>query len=81
MAGSQSTGGQTISSLSDWIPGHDRGRLVPLAFVSPRIVSALLDGTAPGNLTVTTLAPQGGGPVRRADHEGVDADAGYIAVT
>jgi len=27
------------------------------------------------------LAPQGGGPVRRADHEGVDADAGYIAFT
>jgi hypothetical protein len=48
--------------------------LVPLAFVSPRIVSALLDGTAPANLTVTTLALQGGGPVRRADHEGVDSD-------
>jgi hypothetical protein len=33
-----------------------RGPLVPLAFVSPRIVSALLDGTAPADLTVTTLA-------------------------
>src|SRR5262249_62060270 len=32
-------------------------RLVaPLAFVSPRIVSALLDGTAPADLTLTTLA-------------------------
>ena len=30
--------------------------LVPLAFLSPRIVSALLDGTAPTNLTVTKLA-------------------------
>src|SRR5439155_27392218 len=30
--------------------------LVPLSFVSPRIVSALLDGTAPADLTVTTLA-------------------------
>ena len=30
--------------------------LVPLAFVSPRIVSAVLDGTAPADLTVTTLA-------------------------
>ena len=30
--------------------------LIPLAFVSPRIVSALLDGTAPAGLTVTTLA-------------------------
>jgi hypothetical protein len=30
--------------------------LAPLAFVSPRIVSALLDGTAPADLTVTTLA-------------------------
>ena len=30
--------------------------LVPLAFLSPRIVSALLDGTAPADLTVTKLA-------------------------
>jgi site-specific DNA recombinase len=29
---------------------------LPLAFVSPRIVSALLDGVAPADLTVTTLA-------------------------
>ena len=27
--------------------------LAPLAFLSPRIVSALLDGTAPANLTLT----------------------------
>jgi site-specific DNA recombinase len=30
--------------------------LAPLAFVSPRIVSAILDGTAPGHLTLTRLA-------------------------
>ena len=30
--------------------------LVPLAFLSPRIVSGLLDGTAPAGLTITTLA-------------------------
>ena len=30
--------------------------LAPLAFLSPRIISALLDGTAPANLTVTALA-------------------------
>jgi site-specific DNA recombinase len=30
--------------------------LAPLAFLSPRIVSALLDGTAPADLTVATLA-------------------------
>jgi site-specific DNA recombinase len=30
--------------------------LLPLAFVSPRILSALLDGTAPAILTATTLA-------------------------
>jgi DNA invertase Pin-like site-specific DNA recombinase len=29
--------------------------LLPLAFLSPRIVSAVLDGTAPADLTVTTL--------------------------
>ena len=30
--------------------------LAPLAFVSPRIISALLDGTAPADLTPTKLA-------------------------
>jgi site-specific DNA recombinase len=30
--------------------------LAPLAYVSPRIVSALLDGTAPADLTLTNLA-------------------------
>jgi len=30
--------------------------LAPLAFVSPRIVAALLDGSAPADLTLTTLA-------------------------
>jgi hypothetical protein len=30
--------------------------VAPLAFLSPRIVSALLDGTAPADLTVTALA-------------------------
>src|SRR5437660_1483811 len=30
--------------------------LLPLAFLSPRIVSALLDGTAPAGLTITALA-------------------------
>jgi site-specific DNA recombinase len=30
--------------------------LAPLAFVSPRIVSALLEGIAPADLTLTTLA-------------------------
>jgi site-specific DNA recombinase len=30
--------------------------LLPLAFLSPRIISGLLDGTAPAGLTITTLA-------------------------
>ena len=30
--------------------------LVPLAFVSPRIISGLLDGTAPAGLTIAALA-------------------------
>jgi hypothetical protein len=30
--------------------------LAPLAFVSPRIVAAIADGTAPADLTVTGLA-------------------------
>jgi site-specific DNA recombinase len=30
--------------------------LMPLAFLSPRIVSALLEGTAPADLTITALA-------------------------
>ena len=31
-------------------------RLLPLAFLSPRIVSGLLDGTVPAGLTITALA-------------------------
>ena len=34
---------------------HLRHRM-PLAFVSPRIVTAIMDGTAPAGLTVTKLA-------------------------
>ena len=30
--------------------------LAPLAFVSPRIIAAIIDGTAPADLTVTGLA-------------------------
>ena len=30
--------------------------LAPLAFLSPRIVAAIMDGTAPTNLTATSLA-------------------------
>ncbi len=30
--------------------------LAPLAFVSPRIIAAIVDGTAPASLTVTGLA-------------------------
>jgi len=30
--------------------------LAPLAFVSPRIVAAIADGTAPADLTVSALA-------------------------
>ena len=30
--------------------------LAPLAFLSPRIIAAIADGTAPGDLTVTDLA-------------------------
>src|SRR4029453_15977145 len=32
------------------------GLLLPLAFLSPRIISGLLDGTAPAGLTITALA-------------------------
>jgi hypothetical protein len=31
-------------------------RLIPLAFVSPRIVEAIANGSAPGDLTITMLA-------------------------
>jgi site-specific DNA recombinase len=30
--------------------------LAPLAFLSPRIAAAIMDGTAPANLTATSLA-------------------------
>ena len=44
-----------IARREGMVERHVRLRL-PLAFVSPRIVSALLDGIAPADLTVTALA-------------------------
>ena len=44
-----------IARREGMVERHMRLRL-PLAFVSPRIVSALLDGIAPADLTVTALA-------------------------
>ena len=38
-------------------PGERHIRLLaPLAFLSPRIIAAIVDGTAPADLTVTGLA-------------------------
>jgi site-specific DNA recombinase len=42
-------------------PGEAQGErhirlLAPLAFLSPRIIAAIVDGTAPADLTVTGLA-------------------------
>jgi hypothetical protein len=34
----------------------ERHLLAPLAFLSPRIIAAIVDGTAPADLTVTGLA-------------------------
>ncbi len=34
--------------------------LAPLAFVSPRIITAIMDSTAPAGLTATALARPGG---------------------
>src|SRR4029077_2180779 len=39
----------------DKVERHTR-RLIPLAFVSPRIVEAIANGSAPADLTVTMLA-------------------------
>ena len=45
----------TIARREGRIERHVRLR-APLAFLSPRIVSALLDGPAPADLTLATLA-------------------------
>src|SRR5262245_61113242 len=49
------------------------GALAPLAFVSPRIVSGLLDGTAPAGLTVTA----GQSWADPCDRPREDLDAGF----
>jgi site-specific DNA recombinase len=56
----------TIARREGMVERHVR-QLVPLAFVSPRIVSALLDGSAAADLTVTALAR--GLPYAWADQE------------
>ena len=47
--------------------------LAPLAFVSPRIITAIMDGTAPAGLTATALAR--GLPYSWTEQEHVDAVA------
>jgi site-specific DNA recombinase len=44
-----------IARREDKVERHVR-LLAPLAFLSPRIVAAIIDGTAPANLTATSLA-------------------------
>jgi branched-subunit amino acid ABC-type transport system permease component len=42
--------------LNFWLAALLSGLLAPLAFVSPRIIAAIVDGSAPADLTVTGLA-------------------------
>jgi site-specific DNA recombinase len=50
--------GQSFADIARWEGKAERHirHLAPLAFVSPRIVTAIMDGTAPATLTVTALA-------------------------
>jgi site-specific DNA recombinase len=53
--------GRTASSFAEIAKREIQGErhirlLAPLAFVSPRIVAAIVDGSAPADLTVTGLA-------------------------
>ena len=50
-----------IGSFAEIAEGEGQGErhirlLAPLAFLSPRIIAAIVDGTAPADLTVTGLA-------------------------
>jgi site-specific DNA recombinase len=46
---------EEIARSENKVERHIR-RLIPLAFVSPRIVEAIVNGSAPAELTVTSLA-------------------------
>ena len=59
---------RTVSQLRRHRPAGRKGRtairhLAPLAFVSPRIITTIMDGTAPAGLTATALARPGGQPL------------------
>ena len=50
-----------IATFAEIATGEAQGErhirlLAPLAFLSPRILAAIVDGTAPADLTVTVLA-------------------------
>ena len=52
---------QRIASFAEIAKSESLGErhirlLAPVAFVSPRIIAAIVDGTAPADLTVTGLA-------------------------
>lgn len=63
--------GRTVAEVADLFGVHsaDVSRILPLAFLSPKIVEKILNGTQPADLTIRRLARASDLPLRWADQE------------
>nr|WP_295462741.1 recombinase family protein [Mesorhizobium sp.] len=63
--------GRTVAEVTDLFGVHsaDVSRILPLAFLAPKIVEKILNGTQPADLTIRKLARVSDLPLRWADQE------------
>lgn len=63
--------GRTVAEVADLFGVHsaDVSRILPLAFLAPKIVEKILNGTQPADLTIRKLARVSDLPLRWADQE------------
>lgn len=63
--------GRTVAEIADLFDVHsaDVSRILPLAFLAPKIVERILDGAQPADLTIRKLARVSDLPLRWSDQE------------
>jgi site-specific DNA recombinase len=63
--------GRTVAEVADLFGVHnaDVSRILPLAFLAPKIVEKILNGTQPADLTIRKLARVSDLPLRWSEQE------------
>lgn len=67
---------RSVAEVADLFSVHsaDVGRILPLAFLAPKIVEKILNGTQPAGLTIRKLARVSDVPLRWSDKEALLLD-------